>query len=460
MSQSQKSAITPAVPPSTALSLWDRRVQELLDFRTVYGHVNVPRYWVENPRLSNWVSNQRRLLRLGLLPEPRRARLAALGIAWESAEARREQQQEAWDRMFGALRAFKRSTGHLEVPRGWPVEPALAAWLASQRFLWRNGQLPASRTERLHELDAEWHRSRAAAERAPKAPRNQGRRNAAWERRFLALKKYFDEHGDCAVPARWDADPELGQWAVRQRVLRRRGRLSADRFERLDALGFAWSGEDCEQSRLDRAWERWFASLSSFVRTHGHTRVPQQDRAKGRLAAWVFRQRNERRRGTLSDDRIRRLDGLDFEWNPRRDAGVGREERWEKHFAELSGYRARHGSVVVPDARPHRRLHQWLNGQRRRRRSGRLSAPHARRLEALGVVWSPREDRWERRFAELLQYRKAHGHCDVPTTGAAGSALARWVSAQRTAHKDGTLSGPRKSRLEAAGFHWQASGKN
>ena len=70
---------TPEAPPlvsapaTTTLPVWERRLRELLDFRTVYGHVNVPRYWIDNPRLSNWVSNQRRLLRLGLMPEPRRA---------------------------------------------------------------------------------------------------------------------------------------------------------------------------------------------------------------------------------------------------------------------------------------------------------------------------------------------------------------------------------------------------
>src|SRR5205085_1177013 len=110
--------------------------------------------------------------------------------------------------------------------------------------------------------------------------------------------------------------PELGLWVVRQRALQRRGKLSADRIERLNALGFEWSGGRSLKSQLDREWDRRFEALSEFVRVHGHTRAPMNDSRRGRLGAWVFRQRYLRRVGKLSAERIRQLETLPFPWSP------------------------------------------------------------------------------------------------------------------------------------------------
>src|SRR5689334_5507287 len=98
-------------------TLWERRLQELLNFQREQGHYNVPRAWAGNPKLANWVSNQRRLIRLGLIDRDRRERLRSLGIVWDGLDEHRERQDETWDRMHGALRAFRRSYGHLEIPR-------------------------------------------------------------------------------------------------------------------------------------------------------------------------------------------------------------------------------------------------------------------------------------------------------------------------------------------------------
>ena len=43
---------------------------------------------------------------------------------------------------------------------------------------------------------------------------------------------------------------------------------------------------------------------------------------------------------------------------------------------------------------------------------GRLTNDRIRRLEALGFVWSLRDD-WQRHYDELKQYKEEHGHCNV-----------------------------------------------
>jgi hypothetical protein len=439
-------------------SVWERRLQELLSFRKAQGHIHVPRHWPENPKLANWVSNQRRLIRENQIPPSRLRRLAALGIAWEGAAEQRRDQEEVWERLYGALRAYRRSSGNLQVPRGWPVEPRLAGWLATQRHQWRTGTLSESRAAQLRAIDPEWHRGPLRERSAPKPRRRLHARGAAWERRYQALKKYRDANGTCAIPARWNGDRTLAMWVVRQRALRKRGALPEERLQRLDALGFLWYGADPKRSMEEARWVQRFDQLAAYVAAHGHGSVGLDDSEWPGLAAWVFRQRNERRRGRLRDDRIRRLETLNFAWNPRR-PGQSRSRHWERMFEKLMAFRLERGSAEIPADGSGRALRQWLDGQRRRQRAGRLAPDLVRRLEQAGVCWNNLDRRWEAGYRELLAHRQRQGDCKVDMTGKENRRLARWVSAQRTARKSGRLSEARILRLEALGFLWSAASR-
>jgi len=157
----------------------------------------------------------------------------------------------------------------------------------------------------------------------------------------------------------------------------------------------------------------------------------------------------------LSDDRIRVLETLKFVWNPR-DPGRPRSRHWERMFEALLRLRRTQGPAENAEGGDSE-LHQWLSGQRRRQRAGKLSRDLALRLEQAGVCWNELDRRWEARFGELLDYRQRQGDCNVDMTGTQDRRLARWVSAQRTARKAGRLSDARISRLEAVGFLWSAA---
>jgi hypothetical protein len=64
------------------------------------------------------------------------------------------------------------------------------------------------------------------------------RLGVTWDERYGELKTYKERSGHCNVPARWKENSELGLWVSTQRL--RRERLSPNREERLDALGFCW----------------------------------------------------------------------------------------------------------------------------------------------------------------------------------------------------------------------------
>lgn len=71
-------------------------------------------------------------------------------------------------------------------------------------------------------------------------------------------------------------------------------------------------------------------------------------------------------------------------------------------------------------------------------------------------------DQWNIRFAELVEFRKAHGHCLVPLRYEPNRSLSNWVKRQRYQYrikqegKHSTLNEERQTALEQLGFVWDS----
>jgi hypothetical protein len=74
-----------------------------------------------------------------------------------------------------------------------------------------------------------------------------------------------------------EGNNRLGQWVCVQRYFK--GKLSAERKQRLDAIGFVWDWRDY-------LWEQNFAALLKFKRREGHCCIPT-DYRKGNFQTWV-----------------------------------------------------------------------------------------------------------------------------------------------------------------------------
>lgn len=67
---------------------------------------------------------------------------------------------------------------------------------------------------------------------------------------------------------------------------------------------------------------------------------------------------------------------------------------------------------------------------------------------------------WERRFGELCEFKRAHGHCEVPQNFAENTSLGTWVNKQRMEQKNriegknSSLNDSRLKRLVSIGFRW------
>jgi Helicase associated domain len=300
-------------------------------------------------------------------------------------------------------------------------------------------------------------------------------------------------------------------------------RLTDERRRRLDEVGFVWcvrdSEKNAEPNRISRnsyddQWDSMFLRLKEYKERHGHCLVPKRCKEDPKLGTWVDTQRVQYKKmrkkldkegldyvpptlaesilndspelnsrkplvGRLTDDRIRRLEGLGFVWSLRDD--------WQKHYEELLQYKQEHGHCNVP-ARyaSNRRLGIWVSAQRQQykqissayeedkpRRPTPLTQERIDQLNALGFTWTIRSrdnfgESWNQKFEELKEYRAQYGNCLVPSRYPPNPELGIWVGTQRTQYRlfqeakesgSGALHGTsmnedRIRQLEELGFVW------
>jgi hypothetical protein len=198
------------------------------------------------------------------------------------------------------------------------------------------------------------------------------------------------------------------------------------------------------------SWEFWFGLLVASNAEHGNVDILVSHTTEGgfRLGRWVDTQRTLRKRGKLSDERIARLDGLGFSWEPH-------DEAWERYFDMLVAYKEEHGHVDVPSDPPGvYGLRAWLTKQRGDYKTKELPPDRYSRLRDLDIAWDPRALRWPKRYSQLLEYRAKYGHVNVRQQDTRYLELGAWVAKQRRLYKGDELQPERKALLDKVCFSW------
>ena len=126
---------------------------------------------------------------------------------------------------------------------------------------------------------------------------------------------------------------------------------------------------------------------------------------------------------------------------------------WNQKFKALLAYKSPLGNYNVSKSY-NLQLSHWINRQRQLKRKDELNAEKTERLETIGFSWNPIEDRWNRMFEALQQYKSNNGDCDVPQSYPPNQKLGHWVGTQRIAKKSDKLSSDKIQKLNHLGFSW------
>ena len=204
-----------------------------------------------------------------------------------------------WLTVYHELKEYKTKHGHCNVPTKLGL---LGGWVGTQRTeyrKWVNGERSSMTDERITKLQAigfEWL-----------CHLNQ------WKKSFEELKKHRENHGHCNVTRK---NP-LGRWVHTQRGQYRflkQGKssfMTYDRIRMLDSIDFRWDIGLTVKGKADQ-WHARFQELQNYKTEYGTLNVPQRS---GQLGAWVAYQRRHYKSISLSDERIRKLESIGFEWS-------------------------------------------------------------------------------------------------------------------------------------------------
>ena len=323
--------------------------------------------------------------------------------------------------MYDLLNGFYSEHGHCRLPDNYGNKK-LSRWMSGQRKYLTKGKLTQDKIDMLNSIKFEWNPF-----------------GDEWERNYQILRDFHSIYGNCHVPRNFK-NKNLALWVNVQRRVYSKWRLPIERIQKLEVLGFVWNPNEND-------WLEMFEKLQSYMEEFGNCRVPKRDVNYKTLGAWVGTQRGLYAKGSLSDDRISKLEGLGFEWYPIK-------EDWNLKYSELEAYKAKNGDCRVPALyKPNIKLGHWVFTQRTAYSKGNLSSDRIAKLESLGFEWDPNEIDWNQKIEALKLYKAKNGDCRV---GKKSQVLSNWVYKQRNDFKNGRISAERIAKLEALGFEWQA----
>lgn len=455
---------------------WQKHFLAVKAFKKRMGHCNVPRNWVEDVTLANWVHSQRgqyRNLKEGrastLTPE-RVSELEHIGFEFK---IRKTSIGVSWETRYDQMKRFYKKEGHCLLSKSEcknDEDIALVEWAYRQKNEYRkmlknqSCVMNEERKKLLDEIEFVWD--------------NKNEEDEDWERCYEALLDFKKLRGHCDVPADYEEHPGLAQWVAEQRKeyynkRRRNGvsKMTERQLMSLREIGFLWRVEQGNQE----IWMEKYEELKEFISKHGHCSVPNKRKKNSNdsLFHWVVTQRRQYRRGKNGDcppmnhKRVELLKEIGFEF----DVSALYDEGWMKKFEMLHSFKVEQGHCNVPRGhRKYRHLASWVHSQRgmyKKMKEGKPSSmteERAKKLEEIGFIWNVRyHEVWLKQYSKLKALAESGNKVENGDTDVCDQELVRWVQKQRQdyqlvkAGKASQLTREMVWLLEDIDFEWDDS---
>jgi len=131
---------------------------------------------------------------------------------------------------------------------------------------------------------------------------------------------------------------KLGSFISVQRDKRKKGQLTDEQIEKLNKIGFVWD-------RHGALWQKKFDACKDYIAQYD--KFPTESSIHNfrgedvKLGTWIGEQRTNYRRNTMSNERIKRLEQIDFVWSPH-------DAQWLKSWRLAKQYIQTHGHCPNP----------------------------------------------------------------------------------------------------------------
>ena len=304
---------------------FDKRLNQLRQFKEEFGHCDVPQKYAKNSSLGAWCNTVRfahKRIKNGVstsvkLPPERIQRLEEIGFQWRPGG-----HDQAFEERCRELIAYKEQFGHCKVPFKHPDSPSLGIWCCTMRTTFKKNQegiktstnLTPDRIKRLEEIG--FHFTVVG-------------HDEGFEEKCSALIVFKNKHGHCNVPGKYPDNPALGRWCNTMRAaysqlkkgIKPAHRISQDRIEKLEDIGFRWKIKNHGENFENRCHE-----LIAFKEKFGHCNVPSKYADNQSFGNWCSTmiyaysqiQKGLKTDANLTPERILRMEEIGFQWNGRK----------------------------------------------------------------------------------------------------------------------------------------------
>jgi len=452
----------------------------LVKFKSKYGHCDVPIYSDDFPKLGKLVNRYRHIYKkgvkrpdgsiylkyIGKLIKEDIQKLNGLGFKWQV-------RRRNWFNFYNEAKEHYELNGNL---KGLQKDNnSLYRWLYNQQK--KLNKLPKDKIEKLNIIDINSFINKSEkknhSSKKEKTINIQQKldfsnieeikepsldkkpvKNKSWDEYYIQLIDYKIKNGDTYVSRNSKNYKGLGYWVYKQRLEFEKNKLNENRIAKLNEIGFDFN---IKGRRLGNAWSKHYDELKDYYKINKHSHYTKSD-GNPTLYHWVLAQRVDKRKGKLKLERIKKLDDINFVWEPDNVGTLPDDDNWLNHLIKLREYKDKfgHANVSQVDKNPeYKRLGKWLNEQRNYKKGRKLgkrivflSEEKEALLNGLGIVWDIKEYEWNKRLDELQKYHEKFNSWKVPLNGKEFGGLGHWIYRIK---KNGTTS-VRAGKLKNIGF--------
>ena len=432
---------------------WEEKYKLAEEYFKDHGNLKIPQgYEINDKKLGRWIITQRERYKKGLLNKEEIDRLNAIGMIWEPYC------NKQWEENYKLAEEYFKDNGHLQIPYLYEIgETKLGQWIGTQRVKYKRGTLSKDRIDKLNAIGMVWEPKRGCLVN----------NDEIWKENYKLAEEYYKDHGNLLIPQRYRINgKKLGQWICTQRLQYNLGKLSKDRIDKLNAIGMVWHPKRGGRRKNEKPWEENYKLATEYYKDHGNLQIPRKFEINGKkLGVWISTQRVKYNKGTLSEDRIDKLNAIGMVWHPKIGRQGNNNELWEENYKLAEAYYKDNGNLQIPQKYiiNGKKLGIWISTQRVKYNKGTLSKDRVDKLNKIGMTWNPkryipRNDKlWEENYKLAKEYYKAHGNLQISRKFEInGKKLGIWISTQRVKYNKDTLSEDRINKLNAIGMIWKS----
>lgn len=402
---------------------------------------------IDGKNIYQWLGDQKKNYNKGILSQERIEKLEQIGINWNITEKRRLD----WEKMYKLAKEYYNQTGTLvsienEELRNW-IQVQRQAYNGKGTYI----QLSKEKIEKLEQIGMVWNVN-----------------ESNYTKMYEFAKEYYEEHGNLLLPHQYMINgKDLSSWIKEKRKSYKKGTLSEEQIEQLEAIGMIW---DVRQYQ----WENMYQQAQEYYNEHGNLSITPKVNKK--LYQWLKIQRKlYMEDGKLTEQQKELLSIIEIDQEAKKDIDIkpkvkikqspSRNDIWECMYEQAQEYFEQHGNLLVPRIEEYKQLSSWIKTQRRKYKTNNeksnLSKEQIERLEAIGMVWDVIQHQWNTMYEQAKAYYQQYGSLSIPDERETEyKQLRTWIQEQKLKYNsedEADLSKEQIEQLESIGIVWNVN---